>query len=455
MYIIIIGAGEVGYNIASRLSSERNHVVVIDLNQLATQRITEDIDVQAINASGSDPNVLKTAGIDRADILLAVTDSDEINIMSCMIAHMISPGVRKLARIRNQCFDSLHEKFKSQAPYISTIINPEAEVVATIRKLMDIPGCTDAGSFANGKVKYVGIRVKNDSPIVGLRLMDFPDAFSDDKPLIAAIIRGNEVRVPTGHDKIRQNDLVYFVCEASKIQVIIKKAFGLYMQPVKNILIVGGGRIGERLALAIEKENISAKIIETDINRCRQLSEKLEKTVVLHGSGSDQKLLYEENVSKCDVAISVTDDDETNILISLLAKNLGLQNTITRIGKARYFPLLSTIGIDKVVSPRMSAVSSILQDVRKGKVLSDISIFGERGEFIEAVALETADITNGPLKKISFPKGALLVCIIREDTIIIPSGDSRIQPDDKIILFAVKQAVKKLEKLLTVKLEFI
>ncbi|MCK4768526.1 MAG: NAD-binding protein, partial [Desulfobacula sp.] len=169
---------------------------------------------------------------------------------------------------------------------------------------------------------------------------------------------------------------------------------------------------------------------------------------------SDQKLFLEENIGQSDVVVSVTDDDETNILVSLLAKNLGVHDTITRIGKSSYFPLLATIGVEKVVSPRLSAVSSILRNIRKGKVLSDISIFGERGEFIEAIALETSDITNKPLKKLSFPKGAILVCIIRNGQIMIPTGDSVVKPEDRIIMFAVKHAVKKLEKLLTVKLDF-
>ncbi|MCK5348355.1 MAG: NAD-binding protein, partial [Desulfobacula sp.] len=232
------------------------------------------------------------------------------------------------------------------------------------------------------------------------------------------------------------------------------KLFGKKIAPIQRAFIIGGGRIGERLAKRLEADSIKTKIIESDIDRCHYLSEQMDKTVVLHGDGSDQKLFLEENVGQRDVVVSVTNDDETNILVSLLAKNLGVQNTITRIDKSSYFPLLATIGIEKVVSSRLSAVSSILREVRKGKVLSDISIFGERGEFIEAIALETSDITDKPLKKISFPKGAILVCIIRDSHIMIPAGDSVVKPNDRIIMFAVKHVVKKLEKLLTVKLDF-
>lgn len=318
---------------------------------------------------------------------------------------------------------------------------------------MDVPGAQDVGDFLDGKVKYVGIRLDKTSPIAGMPLIDFHKNFGEDRPLIAAIIRNNEVIVPRGTHKIESNDLVYFVSETEKLEKTLN-LFGIRTHPVQSALIIGGGNIGTRLAKLLERDGIKTKIIEADRKRCNELSVLMEKTVVLHGDGSDQKLFLEENAGQSDVVVSVTNDDETNILVSLLAKSLGVKNTITRIGKASYYPLLSTIGIEKVVSPRLSAVSSILQDVRQGKILSDISIMGERGEFIEAIALETSDITNRPLKKITFPRGAILVCIIQEGRVMIPSGESVVIPGDRIILFAVKQAVKKLEKLLTVKLNF-
>ena len=453
MKIIIVGAGEVGYNIANRLASENKRVVVIEQDGDAARRIQEDLDVQVIAGSGSSPSTLCEAGIKEADILLAVTDSDETNLVSCMVTNILSPGTKKLARVRNADFDPYHEHFCKKNPHIDTIINPETEVVNTIRKLMDVPGAQDVGDFVGGQVKYVGIRLDENSPLTGMHLVDFHDKFGDDRPLIAAIIRNNEVIVPRGKNRLLANDLVYFVTHTQDLEKTLA-LFGIKIQPIQRALIIGGGRIGTRLARILEQEGIKTKIIESDIKRCQELSLETQKTVVLHGDGSDQNLFMEENVGRSDVVVSVTNDDETNILVSLLARNLGVKTTVTRIGKSGYYPLLNTIGIEKVVSPRLSAVSSILQDVRRGKVLSDISIFGERGEFIEAIALETSDITNRPLKKISVPKGALLVCIVRHGEIIIPSGDSVVEPGDRIILFAVKQAVKKLEKLLTVKLDF-
>ncbi len=453
MRIIIVGAGEVGYHIASRLAFEDKDVVVIDKDPEAVRRVSEALDVQVILASGSSPRVLADAGIREAEILLAVTNSDEANLVACLSANLLSPSTKKLARIRGAGFDDFHEVFKNEAPHIDTVINPEIEVVKTIQRLMRVPGAVDVGEFAEGRVNFVGIRLEKDSPMAGVRLLDFPAVFGDARPLIAAVVRNDELIVPRGDNVLRPGDLVYFISEKKRLADTVK-LFNANVNTLKRVIIVGGGRIGKRLADALERESIHTKIIESNLERCNVLSQKMDKTVVLHGDGSDQKLLLEENVGDADVVVTLTHDEETNILTSLLAKNLGARATITKVSKFSYFPLMATIGLEKMVSPRLSAISSILQEIRKGKILSAVAVLGEDAEVIEAVALATSDITRRPLKKLSFPKGALLVCIIRNDEIIIPTGESVVAPDDRIILFAQRQAVKKLEKLLTVKLEF-
>ena len=224
--------------------------------------------------------------------------------------------------------------------------------------------------------------------------------------------------------------------------------------PSRRVMIIGGGRIGYRLCQLLEKKNIHAKIIEKSADRCKRLAEKLNKIVVLQGDGSDQELLVEENINDMDAFVALTDDEETNILASLLAKRMGARKSITRISKFSYFPLMEMIGIRQVVSPRLSAINSILQHIRRGKVLSAISIKGEQAEVLEAVAMETSDIVGKPLRKMAFPKGALVTGIIRENQIIIPSGESVIEPEDRIIIFAHRSAIPKVEKILTVKLEY-
>jgi trk system potassium uptake protein TrkA len=248
-------------------------------------------------------------------------------------------------------------------------------------------------------------------------------------------------------------DLVYFISRDDMLMDTLKM-FDKYDEPLNRVLIVGGGRIGHRLAAILEKKSIQIKIIESDANRCTVLAEQLNRTVVLNGDGSDQDILREENIQEMDAVVTVTDNEETNILVSLLCKRMGVKKAITKVNRFSYFNLLSTIGVNLIVSPRLSAINTILQHIRRGKILSAITIKGEQAEVIEAVALETSDIVGKSLKRLSFPKGALLAAIIHQDDIIIPSGESVIEPGDRIIIFANKNAVSKIEKFLMVKLEF-
>jgi trk system potassium uptake protein TrkA len=271
--------------------------------------------------------------------------------------------------------------------------------------------------------------------------------------LITAVIREDKLIIPSGNDKLYAGDLVYFIGEDNTLQDTLP-IFNIRSEPIRRVLIIGGGRIGFRLARLLEKKSIYTKIIEKNQARCSYLADRLNKAVVLHGDGSNQELLSEENISEMDVVITLTNDEEINILASLLVKQMGAAKTITQISKFSYFPLMTAIGLDQIISPRLSAINSILLHIRRGKVLSAISIKGEQAEVLEAVAMETADIVKKPLKNIAMPKGSLVTGIIRDDKFIIPAGDSEIQPDDRIIIFARKQAIPKIEKILAVKLEF-
>ena len=453
MKIIIVGAGEVGFHIASHLALENKDVVVLDLDPDAIRRVSDHLDVQVVTGSGSSPVVLEEAGIQEAEIILAVTNSDETNLVACLVADIISPSTKKLARIRNADFDNYHEILREQAPHIDTIINPDIEVVKTIHRMMSVPGAVDIGEFADGRLKFVGVNLEDDSKLAGARLMDLPAIIGNARLLIAAVVRGDELIIPRGGDRLQSGDLVYFISEEDKL-IDTLSLFNKYDQPLKRALIVGGGRIGFRLARLLEEHSIYCKIIERNPDRCTYLAERLNKSIVLCGDGSDQELLSEENIQDMDIVITLTQDEETNILASLLAKRMGARKAITRISKFSYFPLTDAIGIEQVVSPRLSAINTILQHIRKGKVLSAISIKGEQAEVIEAVALETSGIVEKPLRDISFPKGAMVAGIIHEEMIIIPTGDSVIQPDDRVIIFARKEAISKIEKILAVKLEY-
>ncbi len=454
MKVVIVGAGEVGFHIASRLSIENKDVVVIDRDQQSLRRVADQTDVQTIVGSGSSPVVLKEAGIRDAEILLAVTDSDETNLVACLVSNILSPSTKKLARIRHADFDNYHNIFKEQPPYIDTVINPEIEVVNTIERLISVPGATEVVDLAEGRLKLVGVRLGEDSPYARQKLSELSARSGGRLFLVAAIVRSEKMIVPRGNTRLMANDIVYFISEKEALGRSLK-AFDKVAQPVKRALVVGGGRLGLRLAKRFEAADIKTKIIDSDPGRCARLAEEVHKTVVLQGNGSDQELLAEEHIEKMDVVVSLTNDEQTNILVSLLAKRMGAGNTVTKISKFNYIPLMSTIGVEQVVSPRLSAINSILQHIRKGKVLSAISLKEEQAEILEAVALSTSDLVGPPLKKIAMPKDTLVIGIIRGEEIIIPSGDSVIQPEDRVVIFAQKYAIPKVEKMLSVKLEFI
>jgi len=267
------------------------------------------------------------------------------------------------------------------------------------------------------------------------------------------VVREEELIIPRGDDCLMPGDLVYFISEKEKLQETLA-VFDKYDQPLKRALIVGGGNIGFRLARNLEENSIYCKIIENNPDRCAEIAEGLNRTVVLCGDGSDQALLAEENIQDIDVVITLTNNEETNILASLLATRMGAKKSITKISRFSYFPLMKAIGLEQVVSARLSAINTLLQHIRKGKVLSAISLKGEQAEVMEALALETSDIVDKPLKQISFPKGAIVAGIIRKDDIIIPTGESVIRPEDRVIIFARRQAIPKIEKMLSVKLEY-
>ncbi|MBW2574652.1 MAG: Trk system potassium transporter TrkA [Deltaproteobacteria bacterium] len=453
MKILIVGAGEVGFHIASHLARENKDVVIIDKDPAAIRHVSDNIDVQVVNGSGSSPVILEESGIKEAEILLAVTDSDETNLVACLVANLISPSTKKIARIRHADYDKYNEIFREHAPHIDTLINPEVEVVKTINRLIKVPCAVEVEEFSDGRVKFVGIHLDKSARLAGVRLSDIYAVTGKQSPLISAVVRDEELIIPRGNHRLKAGDLIYFISEKDRL-VESLSIFDKHIEPIDRVMIIGGGSIGFRLATLLEKDSVYTKIIEKNPDRCTELAEKLNKAVVLHGDGSNQELLRAENVRNMDVVVTLTNDEQTNILTSLLAKRMGAPKIITKISKFSYFPLMSMIGLEQVVSPRLSAINTIIQHIRRGKVLSAKSIKDEQAEIMEAVALETSDIVGKPIKEISIPEGTLVTGIIRNDTVIIPTGESVIEPGDRIIIFAKRQAIPKIEKILAVKLEY-
>ena len=451
MRVIIIGAGEVGYHIAKKLSDEKKDVVLIDTDPSKIRRISEHLDVQALLGSGTSPRMLRLAGIEEAELLAAATDSDEVNLIACLLARSLNRHAVKIARVRNQEYLQEQSLFSQDLLGVDLIINTQAMMVNTILSLMQIPGASEVIDFVDGAVKLVSFLISYESPLAGKKLSDLRS--HGENLLVGAIVRGHKILIPSGRDTIQPLDLVYLVVKKSEVNATLA-CLNMPTRPVKNIIIVGAGGTGMAVAKALDDRRWNVRLIDQDGEKCKQAATLLDHVIVIKGDGGDRDLLREENAGEMDLLIAVTGDEESNVLISLLAKELGTQRTITRVSKLSYMHIVSAIGLDTVINPRMSAARAILQYLRRGRIISVAPLREEQAEAIEAEALETSDIVNTPLSEVDFPPGAILGAIVREGEIIIPRGNTIILPHDRLIIFAMQQVVNRLEGLLTVKLEY-
>ncbi|WP_027370205.1 Trk system potassium transporter TrkA [Desulfovermiculus halophilus] len=447
MRIIIIGAGEVGFHIARRLAAENKDVVIIDRNEEVLERVAERLDVETVLGSGSSPRVLEAAGVKNAQIMLAVTDSDEINLIACTFSNILAPRLTKVARIRNPEYTDYKDILASDL-HIDIVINPEQEVIGSIERLMGTPGAAEVSEFSDVNITLAGLWIRENCPLAGMTLADLKQAVGVARFIVAAIVRGESLIIPAGSHQVLPGDMVYFVCAHEDVQEVLT-AFGASTEPQHKVLIIGGGNIGFKLAQSLEqKKGLQIKIMDSDRERCEFLAHNLSRTIVLQGEGSDQRLLTEENVGSMDVVISVTGDEENNVLCSLLAKSLGARLTVTRINKFAYLPLIRAVGLEHIVSPRLSAANSILRHVRHGTVISSISI-KEDAEAMEVVAREDSPLVGRPIKDLDFPSGAIVLCLVRGEEVIIPTGESVIQPQDRVMIMSTSKHISDVEKKIT------
>ncbi len=447
MRIIIIGAGEVGYHLARFLSREKDvEVVVVDTDSQKLKRINEEMDIAVVEGEGGSPEVLKEAGADMADILLAVTNSDETNMIACLVAKALFNIKRKIARIRN------HEYYTNSillAPHnldINPAINPELESAKAILRIIDAPFAYDVEEFENGQIQVLGFKVEEDSIIAGKSLMEFREKTKENL-LIGIIQRQEKAIIPRGKDKVHPGDIIYLPVhkeDVSRIASILTKG----PRHVKKLMIVGGGRIGFMVASELEGKDITVKIIEKNPERCKYLSRRLKNAIVLHGDGSDRTLLEEENIQDMDMFAALSNNEELNIMSSLLAKRLGVKKVVTLVNRTDYINLANNLGIEVVISPRLITASRILRYVRRGDILSLTAIAEDMAEIIEAKVGKTSKFLNKPLRKSHLPKTALVGAIVRGTEVIIPGGDDYIKEDDRLIIFTLREAIKQVEEFL-------
>ncbi len=457
MKIIVCGAGQVGSSIASHLSKENNDVTIVDQSAELVRRISDTIDVQGIVGHASRPDILEQAGAADADMIIAVTYADEVNMVACQVAHSLFEVPTKIARIRHQSYlqPIWANLFSREHMPIDVIISPEIEVARAVTRRLQVPGAFEMIPLVEDKVRLLGVRCGDECPLVHTPLKQLTQLFPDLNIVIVGIMRGNQPFVPKGDDHMLPGDEVYFVVDTEHLPRAMA-AFGHEETEARRLLIFGAGNIGLFLAQQIEREYpwVKAKIIEKDTERAENVAGRLERTIVLNGDVLDPEILEEANVAATETVVAVTNDDETNILASLLAKRNGCKRAITLINKSSYESLVTPLGIDVVVSPRNITVSTILQHVRRGRIHSVHTLREGFGELIEAEALETSPLVNTPLKDVNLPDGVMLGAIVRDGKIINPRGNTIVEVKDRIVLFAAAESVRKVEKMFSVQLEY-
>jgi len=459
MKIIICGAGQVGESIAAHLSEEENDVTIIDQNQERIRKVIDHCDVSGVEGLASYPEVLQKAGIEEADMIIAVTQSDEVNMIVCQIAHSMFSTPLKIARIRSQSYlDPRIEKiYNSENLPIDFKISPELEVSDAVSRRLQLPGAFDVGNFVDGKLQIIGVLCEEDCPLLGVSTKHLKDIFPDLKMNIVAILRGGELIITRdGSNKMEPYDRVYFVCDINQVMRCMV-AFGHEEKTANSIIIAGGGEIGKNTInlLNDKMKEINISVIENNRDQANNLAEKFANISVINGDALDQDILTEAGISNVETFVSLTNNDEVNILSALLAKRSGASRAVTLINKPSYIPLINTLGVNSVISPAQITVSSILSKIRSGSIRAIHSIIEDKGEFIEARALESSKIVGKSLKDLKLPKSICVGAIFRGDDLIIPQGDTIIEVDDIIIVFSDNNSIKKLESILSIRMDLV
>lgn len=434
MRVIIIGGGQVGTELARRLSKGHD-VVVIEKNSNMARKIEGLLDLLVITGNGASVSTLEKAGIREAKFLIAVTEIDEVNIIACMLAKKYGVGTT-VARIRNTEYADGSQVLTSEQLGIDIIINPERVAALEIAKMIRSPNVSEVEDYVQGNVRVMGYFVDKDSPFTGKKIMeiDFPQGC-----IVCAIMRKpGEIIIPGGADEIRLHDEIYLLGKRDAFETFWWNP-GRKRYP-KNIVIAGGGRVGYQVAEILEKKNkYSIKIIERNKDKCREIADLLNSTLVVQGDVTDISFLQEEEISRADVFVAVTGDDEVNLLSTLLADHLGARVTISEVIRPDYSLILDTIGIDRVVSPRLMTAAQIMKLIRKGDVISLTILREDKAEVVELIVPERAYVAHKRLKDIKLPPGILVGALVRDEDIYVPSGECKIYPGDRVVLFYLSQ----------------
>jgi trk system potassium uptake protein TrkA len=457
MKIIILGAGQVGSTVASNLVNEANDITVVDHDANKLRTLQDHLDIRSVVGHASHPDVLARAGAEDADMVLAVTNSDETNMVACQIAYTLFNTPTKIARVRSSEYLEHEQIFAQDACPVDVLISPEQLVTGYIQRLIETPGALQVLDFADGKIRLVAVKAYYGGPLVGHALRELPERMPGIDTRVAAIFRRDRAIAPEGDTVIEADDEVFFVAAAEHIHAVMGELRKLD-KPVRRVFLAGGGNIGHRLASALE-EKYNVKLIEHSLERARELSHKLNKTIVLQGDAADEDLLREENIDNTDVFCAVTNDDQVNILSAMLAKRMGGRKVMALINRGAYVDLVQSSMIDIAISPDQTTISSLLAHIRRGDVAMVHSLRRGAAEAIEAVAHgdpRTSKVVGRRVEELKLPAGASVDAILRGDKVIIAHHDTVIEADDHVILFLIdKKRVPDVERIFQVGVTFL
>ncbi|RMC34894.1 Trk system potassium transporter TrkA [Paracoccus alkanivorans] len=457
MKIIICGAGQVGWQIARHLSGERNDVTVIDNNAELIRKATDALDVQGVTGFASHPDVLDRAGARDADLIIAATYSDEVNMVTCQVAHSVFQVPRKIARLRSSAYlDAIYsDLYRTDHLPIDVVISPEREVAKAALQRLDAPSTFDVETFLGGKLQLLGIVLEEDCPALNTPLRQLNEIFSSLRAIVAGVRRDRRLFAPAAGDQLFAGDQIYVFSHIDDVARTLE-IFGKPARKQERVAIIGAGNVGLSVARALEArpDRIRAKVIERDRARAEYAADRLERTIVLHGDGLSAELLEEASVPITDAVLAVTDDDKTNILASVRAKQAGTKMAIALINDPTLVPLMGALDIDAYINPRATTVSTILRHIRHGRVRDIYSIGDAEAEVMEAQVLSTSPMSGREIRDIEFPEGVLIGAVQKGDRIIKPSSDTRIEEGDIVLIFALTHDVPEVERLLQVSIDF-
>ncbi len=456
MKIIILGAGQVGTTVTETLAGEANDITVVDHDAKKLDELKDRLDIRTVHGRASFPNILQQAGAEDADMLIALTSSDETNMVACQVAYTLYHTPHKISRVRSPDYLSRGKLFNRKAIPVDEIISPHQEVTNYISRLIKYPGALQVLNFASGKVQLAGVRAIKGGPLVGHALRTLREHLPSVDTRVAAIYRRGSTIVPEADTVIENEDEVFFIAAKRDIRQVmseLRKVDRAY----RSVVIVGGGNIGARLASELE-DDYQVKILERDMERCKVLSEQLNKSIVLHGDASNKELLLEENIDRADVFCALTNNDEINIMASMLAKRLGAGKVMTLINNPAYVDLVQGGDIDIAISPQQITVSRLLRHVRRGDIVKVHSLRRGAAESIEIIARgdrDSSKVVGKRLEQIQLPEGTSIGAIVRDREVLIAHHDVVVQTDDHVILFLPdKSKVPEVERLFQVSLSF-